>query len=203
VEVPPPVEVVEQKPAASASGIPAPPASKIKIGIGAKVGLNLATISSSITNIRFSPEMKPDFHVGIFLNLNFGYRDQKPGLFGLQPEVLYSRQGFAVDGEKVNFDYITVPLMVKINVYEGFSAELGPWISYLLSVSPTAITLDRNNVRLSDLEGGKDVGVAVGIGYESDFGLVVGARYRHGLSDMANNLAWTNKVIAISLGWKF
>ena len=191
-------------PASSVSSVsPVSSISQTKFGIGVKAGLNLATITNNMTGIRFTPEMKPDFHAGLFFNVNFGYRNQKPGLFGFQPEVLYSRQGFAVDGEKINFDYIIVPLMIKLYVYEGFNVELGPWVSYLLSVNPNSTVIAGNNIQLSDLKGGKDVGLAAGIGYESDLGLVVGARYQYGLSDMAGNVAWTNQVIAISLGWKF
>ncbi|MDR0796500.1 MAG: outer membrane beta-barrel protein [Tannerella sp.] len=193
---PPPASPISStSPVSSSSGI--------KIGIGAKAGLNLATISNKMTDLHFSPEMKPDFHAGIFLNLNFGYRNHKPGVFSLQPEVLYSRQGFTVDGRKIAFDYITVPLMIKMNVYEGVNIELGPWISYLFSVSPNAISIDRNTIRLSDLKSGKDVGVAAGIGYEAKLGWVAGVRYQHGLSDMAGNLPWINRNIALSLGWKF
>ena len=147
--------------------------------------------------------MKFDFHAGIFLNLNFGGKDQQPGLFGLQPEVLYSRQGFAVGSRQINFDYITIPLMVKLYLYKGVNFEVGPWFSYLLSVSPNTIKFNSNNIQLSDLKDGKDVGVAAGIGYDLDMGLVVGARYQYGLSDMAGNLLWKNQVIAVSLGWKF
>ena len=177
--------------------------SGLKTNLGIKAGLNMATIVNNTNNISFTPEMKAAFHVGVFLNLNFGSREQLPGFFSFQPELLYARQGFAAKGEQINFDYITVPLMAKLYLYKGFNFELGPWFSYLLSVSPNNIKLNRNNIRLSDLKGGKDVGVAVGIGYDFDMGLVVGARYQHGLSDMADNLLWKNQVISISLGWKF
>ena len=182
---------------------PESPVSPIKLGIGLKAGLNLANISNHMGNINFSPEMKPDFHAGIFLNLNFGYRNQKPGFFGLQPEVLYSRQGFAVKSKIVNFDYVTVPLMVKLYLHEGFNLELGPWVSYLLAVNPNSIVFDGKKIKLSDLKGGKDVGFAAGIGFDSNFGLTVGARYLHGFSDLANNVFWMNQVIAVSIGWKF
>ena len=182
---------------------PASTASSIKAGVGIKVGLNIANISNSTTDIDFLPEMKHDFHAAVFLNLNFGYRENTPGLFGLQPELLYSRQGFAVNGDRINFDYITVPLMIKLYAYEGLNFEFGPWISYLLTVSPDTKAIDGNNIKLSDLKGGKDTGIAVGAGYEFNYGLVINARYLHGLSDMANNLQWTNRVISVSLGWKF
>ena len=198
------VDKPEQTPA------PPPPTSptfvsptSLKTGIGVKVGLNLANINNEMTDIDFSPGMKADFHAGIFYNLNFGYKENTPGFFGLQPEVLYSRQGFALNGNAISFSYITIPVIVKLYLYQGFNFEIGPWVSYLLAVSPNTTTINGNNIKLSDLKGGKDAGIAVGAGYDFNFGLVVGARYQHGLSDMANNLLWTNRVIAISLGWKF
>jgi len=222
--VPPPNAIIVQEPEPEPIPPPAPPVSTappvfptspasptspispapvIKASAGIKAGLNLANVINDMANINFSPEMKPDFHAGIFLNLNFGYRENKPGLFGLQPEVLYSRQGFALNSEKINFDYITVPLMIKLYVYQGLNFEFGPWVSYLLTVSPDVTAIDGSNIKLSDLKGGKDAGIAVGAGFETGFGLVAGARYQYGLSEMASNLLWKNNVIALSLGWKF
>jgi len=196
-------EVLSAKPFPAAYYADTSVSSGLKTNIGVKAGLNMATISDNTNNLSFSPDMIASFHVGVFLNLNFGGKNQQPGLFSFQPEVLYSRQGFAVNSEQINFDYITVPLMAKLYLYKGFNFELGPWFSYLLSVSPNTTVLNRNNIQLSDLKGGKDVGLAAGIGYDFGMGLVVGARYLHGLSDMAGNLMWKNQVFAISLGWKF
>jgi len=178
------------------------PEDRFKVSAGVKAGLNLANISNDESDIVFTPKMKPDFHAGIFADLLFNYRKIK---FGIQPEALYSRQGFIFDGNAVNFQYITVPLMAKLYLRD-FNIEIGPWISYLFSISPSSTQLDEYNVALSDLKGGKDVGVAVGVGYDFDLDFIVltiGARYHYGLSDMANNLQWKNRVIAISLGVKF
>ena len=173
-------------------------ASRIKVGVGVKAGLNLVHVADETW-----ADMRPDFHAGILLNLNFGHKGTKPGFFSLQPEVLYSRQGFAMDGEAVNLDYIMIPLMFKIYAYQGFNIEVGPWGSYLVSVNPDSKAINGMNIKLSDLKGGKDVGIAAGIGYDFNSGLVIGARYQHGLSEMASNVSWTNRVISISLGWKF
>ena len=196
-------EVARVEPAAPAPVVQQVSAAKLKTGIGIKAGLNMTTIGNEMSDINFSPELKHDFHAGIFFNMNFGYRENKPGFFVLQPELLYSRQGFLLNDDRVNFDYITLPLMIKLYLYQGFSFEFGPWISYLLAVNPNSTTISGSNIKLSDLKGGKDAGIAAGIGYDFDFGLTIGARYRHGLSDMASNLLWTNRVISISLGWKF
>ncbi|MDR2037636.1 MAG: outer membrane beta-barrel protein [Bacteroidales bacterium] len=178
------------KPSASSSGL--------KASVGIKAGLNLVNVSDETW-----ADMRPDFHAGILFNLNFGHKGDKPGFFSLQPEVLYSRQGFKMDGEAINFDYITIPLMFKFYVYQGLNLEVGPWGAFLISVNPDSKAIDGMNIKLSDLKGGKDIGIAAGIGYDFNFGLILGARYQHGLSDMAGNLLWRNRVISISAGWKF
>lgn len=179
----------------------------LKASIGIKAGLNLANINNGQSGLDFSPGMKADFHAGAFLNLHFGYRNEGSpvgtGLFGLQPEVLYSRQGFIINDNAVNFDYITVPIMVKLYVTPDFNIEVGPYIGYLLSVSPNNTVISNAQISLSDLQGGMDAGISAGVGYEFKMGLTVGARYNYGLSDMAGNLAWKNNVIAVSVGWKF
>ncbi|MCL2436397.1 MAG: PorT family protein, partial [Lentimicrobiaceae bacterium] len=114
-----------------------------------------------------------------------------------------SRQGFKFEGDAINFDYITGSLMAKLYLQQGINFEVGPWLSYLLAVNPNSTVMDENTISLSDLKGGKDAGIAVGIGFDFKSGLMVGARYQLGLSDMAGNLPWQNRVIAISLGWKF
>ena len=176
---------------------------KLKTGVGLKAGLNLTTISNANTNIKFTPELKPDFHAGVFADLNFSLKEDKRGILSLQPELLYSRQGFASGDYTVNFDYITGLLLFKLRVFQPVSFELGPWSGYLLSVNPNSMVINEKDIKLSDLKGGKDVGIAAGIAVDFDFGLVAGARYLYGLSDMANNLWWTNNGIEISLGWKF
>ena len=176
---------------------------RLKASAGVKAGLNLSSISNEMTDYKFSPKMKTAFHAGIFFNLNLGYQPQKPGLLSLQPELLFSRQGFAVNGNAINFDYITLPVMVKLYVYQGLNVEMGPWISFLMAVKPNSQEIDGVEYILSGLKGGKDAGVAFGLGYDLNPGLMMGARYQHGLSDMANNLLWTNRVIQIYAGWKF
>lgn len=180
---------------------------KLKTSFGVKAGVNLSTINNSQQSLDFSSGMKADFHVGALVNLHFGYRNEGSpvgtGWFGIQPELLYSRQGFTLDGESVNFDYLTIPVMAKVYFTKALNIEVGPYFSYLLSVSPNSMVIDGAQIATSDLKGGMDAGLAVGVGYETKFGLTVGARYNIGMSEMAKNLQWKNNVIAISVGWLF
>ena len=177
--------------------------SQLKASAGIKAGLNLTNINNGMVDYEFIPVMRPDFHAGVFFNLNFGYQPNKPGFLGIQPELLFSRQGFSVKGSNVSFSYVTVPLMIKLYAYQGLNLELGPFISFMMAAKPDTQEIDGAKFKLSGLKGSKDAGVAVGMGYDMNVGLVVGARYQHGLSDMANNLLWTNRLIQIYLGWKF
>jgi len=180
---------------------------KMKIKYGIKAGVNLASISNSQDNISFSPQMKTDFQAGVVLNLHWGFRNELSGLgtgkFGLQPEILYSRQGFTANGTAINLDYITLPILAKYYATKAFSIEAGPFFSYLLSVSPNSTVIDGAAITLSKLQQGKDAGLAVGLSYEFSKGLNLSTRYNLGMSDVSNNLKWKNSVIAISIGWLF
>lgn len=177
------------------------------LNFGIKAGVNMANITNGAADIKFSPGMKTDFHAGAFANFHFGYRNEGSpagtGMIGLQPEVLYSRQGFTIDGEAYNFDYLMVPVMLKLYLSDEFILEAGPYFSYLFGVSPNSTVINGAQISLSNLEGGMDVGLGIGAGYEMKSGLTVGARYLLGLSDMSTNLAWKNNVIALSVGWMF
>ena len=190
-----------------AQGDGGPKTKMMTFKFGLKAGANLANINNGMNSLDFSPDMKVDFHAGIVGNLHFGRRNEGSpagtGLFGLQPELLYSRQGFAFDGESYNMDYITLPIMLKVYVVQGFNIEVGPYISYLLGVSPSSTVIDGAQIKLSDLEGGMDAGIGMGLGFETKAGFTVGARYSLGLSDVADNLAWKNNVISASIGWLF
>ncbi|MDR1357299.1 MAG: PorT family protein [Tannerellaceae bacterium] len=179
----------------------------VKTTFGVKAGLNLASISNGETDINFSPGMKAGVMIGAVANLHFGSRDEGSpvgtGWFGLQPELTYSRQGFAVDGAAVNFDYIALPVMAKLYVTKELNIEAGPRFAYLLGTSPETTVIQGAQIAISDLNGGFDVGIAIGAEYETQLGLTIGARYTYGFSNMADNLMWKNSVISISAGWMF
>lgn len=179
----------------------------LKTSFGLKAGVNLSNISTGQSNLDFSASMNTGFHVGVVANLHFGYRNEGSpvgtGLFGLQPELLYSMQGFSVDDERINFSYLTLPIMAKLYIAKGFNIEAGPYFSYLISASPGSTVIDGAQIDISGLEGGLDIGAGLGLGYETKSGLTIGARYNIGFSEMAKNLQWKNNVIAISVGWLF
>jgi hypothetical protein len=175
---------------------------------GAKAGVNFTSVANAqVSNLTFTPGMKTDFHLGAVANFHFGYRSEGSpvgtGLFGLQTELLYSRQGFTWKDETVRFDYLTLPVMAKYYATRQINIEAGPYIGYLINVAPDATLIDGTHISFANLKGGIDAGIAVGAGYEALSGFIVGARYMLGLTEMTKNLPWRNSGFALSVGWLF
>ena len=175
---------------------------KVKTTFGLKAGINFANIGGT----DFSPSMKTGFHLGALTRIRFGYRDEKsPGIFALQPELLYSQQGFKIEGTSSNFSYLAIPVMCKLYLLNlnGLNFEAGPYFSYLFSVSPESISIKGPQFVVSELKGGQDVGLCLGVGFDTVIGFTIGARYMLGLNELASNLQGKNRVISVSVGWNF
>lgn len=180
--------------------------SQLSIKYGVKAGVNLSTMSNDMA---FDPGfgMGTGFRVGAVANFHWGQRTANSlpgtGWFGLQPELMYSRQSVKSNGGNIDMNYIQLPVMLKIYPLAAFSVEVGPEFNYLLSTSPKDITVDGATVNVGNCKG-FNMGVGVGAAYEFRMGLMVGARYSLGFTDMAKNLKWKNNGnIQITLGWLF
>lgn len=172
------------------------------IKVGPKLGMNLSSFNEtqSFENVA----TKLGVNVGAVINIRGGQRYLTSafgtGYFGLQPEIIFSMKGGVIDGEYVNLNYFTLPIMLKFYATENFNLEVGPEFAFMVSV-PDKISNELFTYDLTELRGGKDISLAVGLGYDFDFGLSLNARYNWGFSALANNLPWKNSVIQISLGW--
>lgn len=180
--------------------------STLAVKYGVKAGLNMSTMSNDML---FDPNfsMGIGFRVGALVNLHWGKRTANSlngtGLWGVQPEIIYSNQVVKSDGGDVKMNYIQVPIMLKVYPTSALSFEVGPEFSYLLSTSPDTMAADGAEVNVGDCKG-LIMGAGVGAAYELDFGLVVGARYSLGLTDLAKNLKWKNSGnIQVTIGWLF
>jgi len=169
------------------------------VRVGIKAGANLSTITSAPVD----PKMKLGFHVGGFLDFKFNER------FSLQPELLYSAQGLKwTDGSifcTVAFDYINIPVLLKINITEGFSAEIGPQIGFLVEASWKQ---KKNGVLVysgssTDECNTIDVTALAGLSYTFAENFVVSARYGFGLTKIGKSWSDKNSVIQLSVGYKF
>ena len=96
---------------------------------GVKVGVNMTTISNDMS---FDPGfgMGVGYHFGGLLNMRWGQRTENSlpgtGVWGFQPELMFSSQTATSDADNVTLNYISVPLLLKIYPTTAFSLEVGP-----------------------------------------------------------------------------
>ena len=172
---------------------------------GVKAGLNMTSMSNDMA---FDPGfgMGVGFRVGGFLNMRWGYRTENSskgtGLWGFQPELMYSNQAVKTDAGDIKMNFIAVPLLLKVYPTTALSIEVGPEFSYLISTSPSTMAVDRAEVKVGDCKG-MNIGATAGLAYDFEMGLTVGARYTYGFTDMAKNLKWKNSNIQVTVGWMF
>ena len=172
---------------------------------GVKAGLNMTSMSNDMS---FEPGfgMGVGFRVGGFLNMRWGQRTENSlpgtGLWGFQPEIMYSNQAVKTDAGDIKMNFISVPLLVKVYPTTALSIEVGPELSYLISTSPSTMAMDGAEISVGDCKG-LNMGITAGLAYDLEMGLTVGARYTYGLTEMAKNLKWKNNNIQITVGWMF
>ena len=180
--------------------------SALAIKYGFKVGMNVSKMSSRMT---FDPtfSMGVGYQVGAVINFHWGQRTQSSlpgtGLWGLQPELIFSNQVVNSNGGKIKLNYIKLPVMFKVYPLANLGIEVGPEFSYLVASSPEYVKFDGAVVKVGDCNG-LDIGLGVGLAYELNCGLMFGARYSTGFVDLGENLKWKNSNnIQITAGWLF
>jgi hypothetical protein len=183
--------------------------SQASVAVGIKGGLNFSKIdpSAGTSNI----DNATGFHAGAFALV-------KVAMIGVQPEVIFSRQGsdFTIDqtNYEANFDYINVPILLKLYLPLGLNIQAGPQFGFLTiadlkqTATGTTSTDDVKNLFTDK----SDLSVAIGAGWDLPFGLTVDARYNIGVSDMTftppsssgapPTVNFKNKVIQLSVGYK-
>lgn len=158
---------------------------------GAKGGLNFASISGDNSE---EFESVTSFNFGIMAEIPIAEK------FSFQPELIYSGQGYSIDDNTVELNYLNIPLMGKYYVTKGLSIEVGPQIGFLLSAK-------NEDTDLKDLFNTVDFGANLGLGYKLDNGFNFGVRYNVGLSDINNLDGFTDKyrngVLQLSVGYFF
>lgn len=168
----------------------------IKLGI--KGGLNVSNVAGDVKN----NEIRTSIHIG-FLS-EFIVSDK----FSIQPELLYSGQGYIYSDEyttqKNKFNYINLPVLAKYYILNNVSVEAGPQVGALI------YSRSKTNEGSSKIEDQSivDFSLNVGLGYELKSGVFFQTRYNHGLtnmnnSDSASKTKYTNSVLQFSVGIQF
>lgn len=158
---------------------------------GIKAGVNLANISSAnhftdgdLLNTKTGLAGGIFYHLGIAKGLS------------IQPELLYSQMGTQYDDNtsaalntagKVNLNYFSLPLLIKINPIKPLGLFAGPQLDYYVGGSADFDDDARDDVGLSYGESGSSLtffSVTAGLEFRLFKNIGLYGRYIHGLSDI-------------------
>ncbi|WP_345108795.1 porin family protein [Hymenobacter algoricola] len=162
-------------------------------GFGIKGGLNFADIYGDNKKNYTDGSNYKSFHAGIYGQ--YGFSDK----FSIQPELLYTRQGFKGGSTYTNgtttttvnerrLDYVQAPVLLVYNILDNVSIHAGPQFSLL-----TKVVEDGKERKIAN-EGNtygysySSIDYGVSAGAEARVGPArVGARYTAGFADVINN----------------
>ena len=164
------------------------------VTFGAKAGLNFASMTGDDADCL---DGRTSFHLGVTAEIEMS------DTFSIQPELLYSGQGYTADGDvTVKVDYINLPVMAKFYVADGISLEAGPQIGFLASAKAD---VDGESTDIKDLLKSTDFALNLGAGYKLDSGLNFGLRYSMGLTDVpdGDSDGFKHSVLQLSVGYNF
>ncbi|HET7361488.1 MAG TPA: porin family protein [Salinimicrobium sp.] len=181
------------------------------IMFGAKGGVNFSNFAGDgFASFDEDSNARTAYHLGLVAEIPLSER------FSIQPEVLYSAQGFDIvqieNGNDIEFqlDYITIPVMAKLYIVEGLNIHAGPQFGFLVnSEIDYQPTNDAGDVPLDDENlNNFDMSLGLGAGYKFQSFFVYG-RYNAGLTDIYESPGATqgselkNSVIQVGVGFMF
>ena len=141
-------------------------------------------VSPEPANI-FTP--KETFHAGIVIK-DIKLSDK----IGLQPELLYSMQGFKVAGVgNVGIHYLSVPLLITFPVTEGLNLQVGPQVSYMVN-SRVGVVSDLFSITYNGLFHKIDAGAVAGLEFKASENVSIGGRYYLGMTDVNKDFSLGN-----------
>lgn len=164
---------------------------------GVKAGGN----ASKIKDVHGSSSQRIGFYVGGFAQIPLQSNSQE---FYIQPELLYTMLGEKDGSDKVNLDYLAVPILFKAYFSERdteFFAEIGPQIGFLVNKSlPKNYGYNHNFNTL-------DIGGTIGLGFSYLRNWETSLRFYYGFSDVIDNDALNstnyNSNLNLGLAYRF
>lgn len=161
--------------------------------IGLKAGLNIANVSMDPEAVDKGSRL--GFHGGLVAHIHLSPQ------WGIQPEVLYSNQGFEDNTYNTEWklNYLNIPVMVQYMFDNGFRINAGPQVGFLLDGKIAESGQQDLDIK-NDLKK-VDASLGLGLGYLTYSGFGVEGRYNLGLTNInesgANDIK--NRVFQISL----
>lgn len=169
---------------------------------GVKGGVNFSTFSGDGFSDFEDESARTGYHLGLLAEVPVSDR------FSIQPEVLYSAQGFDLVRREDNndvehqLDYITVPVMAKFYVFDGLALEAGPQFGFVVE---EAIDFGSTEIeRYDDNRNDFDLSVGLGASYKFNKFFLYG-RYNAGMTDIydVEGVDAKNSVVQAGVGLLF
>lgn len=168
--------------------------------LGGKAGINMGKVKGT----SFKDEFKLGYQLGAFAEIDFNQ------YWGIQPELLFSQSKTKVannsadvvdgltSGENIELNYLSVPLLLRLNAGKILTINLGPQFSVLVNNHKTTA----QNVG----DAFKDGDFAAVLGAQLNLGtLKVYGRYNVGLNNInniTNSDKWRNQQLQLGLGFR-
>jgi hypothetical protein len=171
--------------------------------VGAKAGANMTKIDGQ----SFQNGYELGYQLGGFVEIDFSKN------IGIQPELLFSQTntkvasefndiyeniGKAVTGDNVKLNYLSIPVLLRINAGKLLTFHVGPQFSILMNADENLLENGENAFKKGDFAA--VLGAQVNLGSLRVFG-----RYNIGLSDINdidNKDNWKNQQIQLGVGFK-
>ncbi|MEL6811993.1 MAG: porin family protein [Bacteroidota bacterium] len=164
------------------------------LDLGLKVGVNFANITdaSGLDN-------RTGFVFGAFAGAKLGDK------IGIQGDLLYSQQGADADVDKIDLNYVNIPIVLKYFVTENLHIHAGPQFGFVVDDNVKQVFSNIAEAETTDVSG------IVGAGIDLPMGIRIDGRYNFGLTDVLKSAGpgtevtepGKNSVITLSLGYSF
>ena len=167
---------------------------------GIKGGLNYSTVTKGDFNEGADP--RTSYYIGFF-----GEVPLIKKVLSLQPEIIYSRQGFENNfttflGEnytqEYRIDYINLPVLAKIHIGRVFSVEAGPQFGFKINEKIKS----ENSASINNDVNSFDTALAGGVSFNID-DFLISARYTYSLKEVIKNTDSKNSVFQLGIGFRF
>jgi hypothetical protein len=166
------------------------------VRFGIKGGANVANVNGDIGTALENWKSTVGFCGGIFLELNLGR------VLTIQPEVLYTMKGADTGTGKLKFDYLEIPILLKLRIPTGSVHPFvfaGPAFGFTLKA-----VID--GVKISDMPSA-DYSAVLGGGLQLGRSIHIDARYTMGLQKLAipdlETIDLKNGVLSATIGLAF
>jgi hypothetical protein len=156
-------------------------AATAQTAVGIKGGLSSYALTGD------DQSYKTGFHAGGLVQIKLGKQ------FIFQPEILLSQEGNLFEEEDVlsgttsvygtYLNYVSVPLLAKLQTKGGFYAEAGPGFAFLMNAKYKET--GSPDVDVKNTFKSSNFFVGLGAGYQSKIGLGIGIRYNAGIANVS------------------